>query len=29
VGTLVVTALWAVFFPQLRNADKLMESSKS
>jgi hypothetical protein len=29
VGTLVVTGLWAVFFPQLRNADKLLESSKS
>jgi MFS family permease len=29
IGTLVVTGLWAVFFPQLRNADKLVESSKS
>jgi MFS family permease len=29
IGTLVVTGLWALFFPQLRNADKLMESSRS
>ncbi|MGA8035332.1 MAG: MFS transporter [Candidatus Acidiferrales bacterium] len=29
IGTLAVTGLWAVFFPQLRNADKLLESSKS
>jgi MFS family permease len=24
LGTLLVTGLWAVFFPQLRNADKLI-----
>jgi MFS family permease len=29
IGTLVVTGLWAVFFPQLRNADELVASSKS
>lgn len=29
IGTLVVTGLWALFFPQLRNADKLIESGKS
>jgi hypothetical protein len=26
-GTLVVTALWAFFFPELRNADRLTSSS--
>jgi MFS family permease len=29
IGTLVVTGLWAVMFPQLRNADELVASSKS
>jgi MFS family permease len=29
IGTLVVTALWAAMFPQLRNADELVASSKS
>jgi len=24
IGTLAVTALWAWFFPELRNADKLI-----
>jgi len=27
IGTLVVTGLWALFFPQLRNADKLIPDS--
>jgi MFS family permease len=29
IGTLVVTVLWAAMFPQLRNADELVASSKS
>jgi MFS family permease len=29
IGTLVVTALWAAMFPQLRNADELVAASKS
>jgi MFS family permease len=29
IGTLVVTGLWAAMFPQLRNADELVASSKS